>query len=203
VVEVSGRANIFGAGISHPPAPAGGGCGLPPICILLREGAAAVVITRATGLVAFTPLRAPEVHFHKCPGGREAVLDHGPDGTIGGCPGERPGGTIGTAGVVSGIRSPDRVGYLVGVFLPDRINVASPPETLDFNGDYNFLQLSPRLAQLFFIGDGRATRRLQRFEIPAGATRLYLGIADAFGFRGPPGNYDDNTGAFDVTVQFR
>jgi hypothetical protein len=62
---------------------------------------------------------------------------------------------------------------------------------------------SPRLAQLFFIGDGRATRRLQRFEIPAGATRLYLGLADAFGFRGPPGNYDDNTGAFDVTVQFR
>jgi pimeloyl-ACP methyl ester carboxylesterase len=33
--------------------------------------------------------------------------------------------------------------------------------------------------------------------------RLYLGLADAFGFRGPPGNYDDNTGAFDVTVQFR
>jgi hypothetical protein len=129
------------------------------------------------------------------------VLDHGPEGSVGGCPGERPGGTISGAGVVSGIRSPDRAGYLIGVFLPDKITVGSPPENLDFTGNYDFLRLSPRLAQLFLIGDGRAGLRPQHFEIPAGATHLYLGIADAWGFRGSPGYYDDNTGAFNLTVR--
>jgi hypothetical protein len=128
------------------------------------------VITRATGLVSFTPLRAPEVHFHKCPGGREAVLGHGPDGTIGGCPGERPGGTIGTAGVVSDIRSPDRVGYLVGVFLPDRINVASPPETLDFK---RRLQLPAAVSQA-----GPTVLHRRRARDPAAPTLRDTGRSD-------------------------
>jgi hypothetical protein len=203
VVEVSGRANIFGAGISQPPAPAGGGGGVDPVCVAVPPHVVVMVITHAEGSIAFTPLGAPDVYFHKCPGGREVVLDHGPEGSAGGCPGERPGGTISGAGVVSGIRSPDRAGYLIGVFLPDKITVGSPPENLDFTGNYDFLRLSPRLAQLFFIGDGRAGLRLQHFEIPAGATHLYLGIADAWGFRASPGYYDDNTGAFNLTVRFR
>jgi hypothetical protein len=37
-------------------------------------------------------------------------------------------------------------------------------------------------------------------RVPTGATSLYLGIADALGFNGPVGWYNDNTGSFTVTV---
>ncbi len=36
--------------------------------------------------------------------------------------------------------------------------------------------------------------------VPAGATRLYLGIPDANGFNGASGTYDDNGGELKVTV---
>lgn len=36
--------------------------------------------------------------------------------------------------------------------------------------------------------------------VPAGATRLYLGMADANGFSGQAGTYDDNGGQFTVRV---
>ena len=181
-VVVPGRANVFGAGIDELPAPGGGGGGEAPICITLPASAATITVPRTWGSLSFTPLRAPELHFHKCPGGAEAVLAYGPDGDTGGCPGEVPGGTILPAGVVSGIASEDRVGYLTGVFLPARWAEPSPPPMLDFEGRYDFDRLAPRLGQLFFIGDGRTDDGvLQRFQIPAHATRLYLGIADAWG----------------------
>ncbi len=202
-VHVFAQANIFGAGIDEPPSPAGGGGGRAPACIAIPEGVSSVVVSHASGSASFTPLRAPDVHFHKCPGGREAILAQGPDGNPGGCPGDSPGGTIDSAGVVSGIASADRVGYLVGVFLPRRGPDGPPPATRDFEDAYDFRKSTPSLAQLFFIGDGRsADGELQRFEIPASATRLYLGLADAFGFAGPPGAYDDNHGSFRVAIQF-
>jgi hypothetical protein len=103
---------------------------------------------------------------------------------------------------VSGIASRGRGGYLVGVFLPEQLG-GRTPSTLDFEDRYNFDRLAPTLRQLFFIGDGRnADGRLQLFRIPAGATRLFLGIADASDFRGPPGSYDDNYGRFRVKIRF-
>lgn len=36
--------------------------------------------------------------------------------------------------------------------------------------------------------------------VPVGATRLYFGLADAAGFNGPAGFYNDNSGAFSVAV---
>jgi hypothetical protein len=36
--------------------------------------------------------------------------------------------------------------------------------------------------------------------VPVGATTLYLGFADAKGFTGPPGFYNDNTGSLDVEI---
>jgi hypothetical protein len=153
--------------------------------------------------VSFTPLRAPDVHLHKCPGGREAILAQGPDGNPGGCPGKLPGGTIDAAGIVSGIASADRVGYIVGVFLSDEAPEGQPPATPNFEEGYDFARFSPAIAQLFFIGDGRsADGTQQRFDIPAGATRLYLGLADAYGFVGPPGAYGDNEGSLRLVVRF-
>jgi hypothetical protein len=58
------------------------------------------------------------------------------------------------------------------------------------------------MRQIFFIGDGRThDGEAQRFKVPRGATRLYLGFADAWGWRGAPGYFDDNSGSLDVTVR--
>jgi hypothetical protein len=203
-VTVSSQANIFGAGIADLPEPAGGGGGVTPVCVPLAVGVKAVVVNRATGSASFTPLGAPTVQFHRCQSGQEVSFESGPDGSVGGCPGERPGGVIEAAGVVSGIASIDRVAYLAGVFLPPSApSGPPPPPSLDFDGNHNFASLRPLIAQVFFIGDGRGSRgALQRFQVPDGATRLYLGIADAFGFKGPPGYYGDNAGSFEVHLSF-
>jgi hypothetical protein len=75
-------------------------------------------------------------------------------------------------------------------------------DALDFSGDYDFAKLRPALAQVFFVGDGRASDgSVQRFRVPKGAARLYLGFADAFAFHGPPGFYDDNRGSFQLEVK--
>jgi hypothetical protein len=52
------------------------------------------------------------------------------------------------------------------------------------------------LKQPFFIGDGltgTGTGAVQDFIVPSGATRLFLGTMDAFG-------WFDNSGQFTVTV---
>lgn len=98
-------------------------------------------------------------------------------------------------------------GALVGVFL-DNTNPQgqTPPPELDFSAaglGTAFQSLSPGLRQVFFIGDGltgTGSGRRQTFTAPAGATRLFLGIADSFNFWGPPGAYDDNKGAFYVEI---
>ena len=40
----------------------------------------------------------------------------------------------------------------------------------------------------------------QEFIAPTGATRLFLGIPDGFGFVGAPGAYDDNDGSYRVRI---
>jgi hypothetical protein len=46
----------------------------------------------------------------------------------------------------------------------------------------------------FFIGTNST------FVVPTGATELFLGFADASGFNGASGFYDDNSGALEVAV---
>jgi len=95
-------------------------------------------------------------------------------------------------------------GALAGVFLDDNNpNGSSPPATLDFStsASRDFLSLSPGIGQVFFIGDGQTSGgTLQEFVAPTGATRLFFGIPDGFGFNGPPGAYDDNDGSYRITV---
>jgi hypothetical protein len=71
----------------------------------------------------------------------------------------------------------------------------------------NFAELAPALAQTFFIGDGRTgsgSGDIQRFLVPEGATRLFLGYADGLnlGRDGtvPPCCYGDNAGT--ITASF-
>ncbi len=52
---------------------------------------------------------------------------------------------------------------------------------------------------MFYIGDGLigdGSGAAQQFVVPAGATRLFLGIPDAPAFNGGPGGYGDNFGSF-------
>lgn len=75
--------------------------------------------------------------------------------------------------------------FLAGVFLLDSAPLEPAPATLDFANDglgKSFDSLSPKLAQVFFIGDGRTEAgSVQNFFVPAGATRLALGTIDNCG----------------------
>jgi hypothetical protein len=112
----------------------------------------------------------------------------------------------GPYGGLSGIQIPG-AGALVGVYEPATdLGGATVPGTLDFYDVINtsFTSLLPLLYETFFIGDGLTgdgVGTAQLFQIPPGATRLFLGIPDADGFDGPPGGYGDNSGAFNVTVK--
>ena len=103
---------------------------------------------------------------------------------------------------ISGYIGPQ--GPLAGVFLDNSIPDTGPaPATLDFSAGgigIDFASISPLLRQVFYIGDGVAGGSFQEFIAPAGATRLFLAIPDGFGFVGVPGAYDDNDGAYRVTI---
>ncbi len=104
---------------------------------------------------------------------------------------------------ISGYIGPQ--GPLTGVFLNDSIYSSGPaPATLNFTPGgigIDFSLLSPELGQVFYIGDGiNAGGDFQSFVAPTGATRLFLGIPDGFGFGGAPGAYDDNDGFYQVVI---
>jgi hypothetical protein len=100
---------------------------------------------------------------------------------------------------LSAVNAP--VNALLGVFLSDaQPNLSGPPPRLDFNPATGFglafNSLSPGLKQVFFIGDGltgRGSGNAQKFIVPAGATRLFLGTTDGIGWL-------TNFGAFGVQV---
>ena len=86
---------------------------------------------------------------------------------------------------------------LVGVFLTDK--APKPPTPARMNlavTGLDFKKLKPHIAQVFFIGDGRTgfgTGRQQRFIVPKGATRLFLGVSDGFAWY-------NNTGQITATI---
>lgn len=111
------------------------------------------------------------------------------------------GGTIFTTASSNGIAGgtwPENT--LLGVFLDASApNTTAAPGALDFSPSglgTGFATLAPALKQPFFIGDGltgNGTGAVQTFVVPVGATRLYLGTSDGFG-------WFNNAGAFSATV---
>jgi hypothetical protein len=96
------------------------------------------------------------------------------------------------AGAENGISDIDGIGVdsLLGVFLGPGVPSGTAPAALDFSTiGFTYGSLSPLVDQVFYMGDGSA----QSVIVPAGATRLYLGTMDGFG-------WDNNTGAFDVDL---
>lgn len=101
--------------------------------------------------------------------------------------------TVSTNGI-SGATWP--VNALVGVFLDaSQPDSSAAPAALNFTNT-SFTTLSPALKQAFFIGDGltgTGSGSSQTFIVPAGATRLFLGTSDGFG-------WFNNTGSFLVNI---
>ncbi|MEM4406646.1 MAG: pre-peptidase C-terminal domain-containing protein, partial [Candidatus Methanomethylicaceae archaeon] len=104
---------------------------------------------------------------------------------------------------------PGKTMFLVGVFLGPDEPTEPAPERLDFTDSpygigTDFIDLYPEIGQTFFIGDGLTSEgELQQFHVPEGATRLFLGFADAEQFGYPssePGYYGDNAGNLNVNI---
>jgi hypothetical protein len=100
-----------------------------------------------------------------------------------------------TASYGTGISGPTNVHLngLGGVFLGPAAPSGSAPAQLTGT---TFSSISPGLNQIFYIGDGltgTGSGDVQTFYVPAGATRLYLGIID-------DGGYYDNSGSITATI---
>lgn len=121
--------------------------------------------------------------------GVEAAYE--PDGNLNWIIHNYPGAEHG----IADLKAP--ISGLIGVFLSDSApNLTYAPSALDFTSaaSRDFSSLSPQLKQPFFIGDAkRANGNQQKFVVPPGATRLYVGSMDGQ-------QWSDNAGGFQVTV---
>ena len=86
----------------------------------------------------------------------------------------------------------------IGVFLgPDMPNLNPAPDALDFStpSSQDYLTLSPKLQQPFYIGNGLASLvALHQVMAPPGATRLFIGTMDEY-------EWSNNEGSFNVNIQ--
>lgn len=102
----------------------------------------------------------------------------------------------GNANGMSSLTGP--INALLGVFLSDVQPDTNPaPTALDFTSQSAREELiyMPELQQTFFIGDGEIPAGTQQqFVVPVGATRLFLGTHDGFG-------WFNNQGSFEVTIK--
>lgn len=185
---VTGLSNIYGSG--HAVAPDSGdggfgGGGTLPFEFSFAAGAGQVLRFSGVAGAVDCVVRAPTIDADgaPCVGANTNLLPFGG---------------------ISGIASDGRQMYLVGLFT-DGTEPADPaPASLGYGaGDYASASYAPLLRQVFFVGDGltgTGAGAVQDFHVPAGATRLYLGFADAFAFGDDvPGGrtvgwYGDNVG---------
>jgi hypothetical protein len=186
-VEIAGPANIFGAGgnAGGTPSPGGGVVdfggnygGVAPIEILFPFDLDYLVVDSVTGTI-------------NCCAGRPPFMEVGADGST------LASTDLNSVGSISGIKVPNHILFLAGVFLGPSLPDEAPP-VLTFD-TADFLTLAPQLGQTFYIGDGRVgyndpNGTQQVFYVPEGATRLFLGFGDGRRFTGDPGYYNDNYG---------
>jgi hypothetical protein len=179
-LNVDAKSNIFGYGVGNPD-PGGGGGGLVAPTVSLNAGTGRTITFTAGGSAGWA-----------------GSLVNGPDG------GSFAANTnVPALGPISGYSGP-LSGMLVGLFIEaGDISGFSAPGTLSYPNvsAYGQASYSPGLRQVFFIGDGltgTGSGAQQVFSVPNGASKLVLGIADAFGFNGAAGYYNDNVGSYDV-----
>jgi hypothetical protein len=179
VVDVSAQCNIYGAGHAAPPDMCQEiGPGILPVLVTLPPTARFVEFRNVSGSVLYCPACGPA---------------NGPDGA--------PFSMA--APPLNGISGIDcvRARFFEGVFVTSAEPSDPAPPALSF-ADIGFLDLHPLVAQHFFIGDGLSgtgAGAAQRFWMPPGATRLFLGFTDYLG-DGCLGGWSDNTGSIGATV---
>jgi hypothetical protein len=181
-ITVSATDNIFGAGHFAAPAPGGGSAGAVPPSHAMPAGARILDFPQVSGTWSPSPGCSNDADGGAgCGGSSTNVTAYG---GISGYVDATPGS----------FRAP-----LLGVFLGPNEPADPAPPTLDFTNNHEFGVISPKLDQVFFIGDGHAACGMQQFVIPVGATRFALGMPDANGYQGAPGQYQDNSGSLSVS----
>lgn len=197
--QVSAQSNIFASGLNSSGAVGGG---LVPQAIALPPGSNRSLEFTVTG------------NAISCCG---TAGPHGADG------GTNLSTNISSAPAISGVEHHSRNIFLLGVLLGPTAPVSPAPPRLSYYSPVDTFtppagSVSDRLAeyfpgfrQSFFIGDGQAAgAQVQRFHLPDGATRLFLGFADGLNLGDPrfttpspaaPCCYTDNTGTLTVTVR--
>lgn len=183
-LTVPATANLFGAGhqgfVAQPP---GFNPGTFPPSMAIPAGASILSLAGVTGLV-------------DC---------GGPCGNIGPDGGPLEVNIASSSGISGVIDStPGKAAMaLMAVFLNDSEPADPAPARLNFTNNHNFGDLYPLLRQMFYVGDGVTdSGTVQSFHVPAGATRVFFGIADGALFLTGPRDYGDNTGSFSLGAGF-
>lgn len=179
-IVIPGTANIFAAGRSPfgiiSAGPGGGGAGtLPPGWRLPPGSDRVVTFPSVTGRIN------PWVDY---PYKNGPAGDHRHDTDVESLEG------------ISGIVADRNGSFLVGVFLTEERPSDPAPPRLDVSKPPPSDLVTPLIGQVFLIGNGKG----YRFAVPRGATRLFLGTADAMLWQGPPGFYGNNSGRFKATI---
>ncbi len=139
-------------------------------------------------------VRAGEVYSFAPIGSLTLSANHSENGPSGGHgTASYPDTDLETENGISGIQI-DGTGFLAGAFVGP--GGAGPK----YRAGVAFQQLRPVRNQAFYIGTGRYQNEPRRFVVPAGATRLVMGVPDGTNTRGCPGAYSDNSGGFNVSV---
>ena len=145
-----------------------------PVLVERTLSHAVAVTFSASGAIEHTPACPPDCY--------------GPNGAAFGR--HRDGAEHGIADIIAPMDA------LLGVFLSDqRPDKSRTPQGIDFRMIRGaFDTFSPKLKQVFFIGNGRTgSGAPRRYLVPAKATRLYLGTMDGF-------EWNNNSGSFTVIV---
>ncbi len=183
-VSVSGLANIYGSGFADAPGPGGFGGGATAVEYPLPNGTTSLKFTSVIGTISFDSSSFSGADGSTSWGALTQLSDYRS---------------------LSGITYSGRTAFLIGVFLDASTPTGAAPATLSYDTTSAGLStFSPLLRQVFFTGDGLDTSSgLQVFNVPTGATRLFLGFADAWNgssVTGLPGAYQDNAGSLSVTI---
>jgi Flp pilus assembly protein TadG len=113
----------------------------------------------------------------------------GPDGNTGQILSNDAGAEHGKSNITAPINA------VIGVFLDDSVPSGTTPPNLNFStaASRDFETLSPKLRQMFFLGDGKTSTGVQQqFVVPPGATRLFIGKMDGY-------EWNNNIGSSNVT----
>jgi hypothetical protein len=178
-LDVLGAANIFGAGREAPPQPGGGGAGVEPPMWEIPEGTDRVLtFPEVTGRVN-PDTSQPDFVGPEGDGGQFGMTD------------------VRSFGGISGVVHQEAGSFVVGVLLTDAPPQDPAPERLDVTDQAAAGSVQPEIGQTFLIGDGTDLR----VQVPDEATRLFVGFADGYYYKGQPGWYDNNSGRVEVTVE--